>query len=114
MGDVPQRLAQQGVGGGGTFVPLEPGVPDQRTDPDPPVVDRHGVEAVDEVDVDEVGWRGQAHVEHGDEALPAREDLAVVADLTEHRDRLVDGAGSVVHERSGLHASIMSTVVSER
>ena len=68
-------------------------------------VRRHldGVEAGDPVDVDEVRRGGQAHVEERDQALPAGEHLAVVADLGEDGDGLVDGARCVVHEGGGLH-----------
>ena len=102
-----RRCAAPGGAGAGRHgrpsCALEPGVPDERADADPLVGDVDGIQPGDAVDVDEVAGVGQAHVEHRDQALPAGEHLAVVADLAEHGDGLVDGAGCVVHERSGLH-----------
>ena len=103
VGDVAQRLAQEGERGLGGVVALEPRVPDECAHPHPRVGDVDGIQPGDAVDVDEVAGAGQPHVEHGDQALPAGEHLAVVADLGQHGDGLVDGAGCVVHERCGLH-----------
>jgi hypothetical protein len=86
-----------------SVVLLEPGVPDERTDAHRGVGDVHGIQPRHAVDVDEVARVGQAHRQHRDQALAAGEDLAVVADLAEHGDGLVDGRGGVVHERSGFH-----------
>ena len=101
--DVAQRLAQEGVRRERPRVPLEPGVPHERTDPHRVVGDVDGIQPGDAVDVDEVAGAGQAHVEHGDQALPAGEHLAVGAGLGQHGHGLVDGLGCVVHERSGFH-----------
>ena len=58
----------------------------------------------DPVDVDEIRRPGQPHVHQGDEALPARQHLGVVAVLGEESRPLIDGPGTVVLERRGLHA----------
>src|SRR4051812_30457952 len=58
---------------------------------------------VDPRDVDEVVEMRQAHRQHRDQALPAREDLRVVAVLGKQRDGLVDGVGPVIRERGSLH-----------
>ena len=98
MRDVEQRLAQQRLSGIRPVVVFELGVPDQGADPDVLGGDLDRVQAADPVDVDEVGRRGQAHVEDRDEALSAGEDLAVMADLGEHGDGGVDAARRVVLE----------------
>ena len=52
------------------------------------------------VHVHEHGRPGKPHIQHRDEALPAREHLRLVAEL---RNRLIDRAGPLVAERDGLH-----------
>ncbi len=103
MGDVEESLAQEGESGIRLVVVLEAGVANERADPHGLVGDGHRVEPGHAVDVDEVRGRGQAHVEDRDEALAAREDLAVVADLSEDVDGRLEGFGCVVAERWGLH-----------
>ena len=74
-------------------VPLEPrrAGPGRRPAPRPASTSTAS-EAGDPVDVDEVRRGGQAHVEQRDQALAAGEHLAVVADLGQDGDGLVDGA----------------------
>ncbi len=81
MGDVDHRLAQQRQRGIRLVVVLELGVAHERAHPHLGVGHGHLGEAGDLVDVDEVGRRGESHVEDRDEALPTREDLAVVPHL---------------------------------
>ena len=81
MGDVHERLAQQRQRG---MCPASRSSSAWRTvaptlTAESVTVDRG--EPGDLVDVDEVGWRREPHVEDRDEALPAGEDLAVVAHL---------------------------------
>ena len=87
----------------GRLVALELGMAHQGADPDGLARHLDGVEAGDAVDVDEVRGGGQPHVEDRDEALASGEDLAVMADLAEDGDGLLEGAGCVVHEGGGLH-----------
>ena len=114
VGDVDQRLAQQRQRGIRLVVVLELRVPHQRADPHLGVGDVDVGEAGDLVDVDQVGRRGEPHVEDRDQALPARQHLAVVAHLGQHRDRLVDGARCVVHEGGWLHGLILPSGVTGR
>ena len=103
VGDVQQGLAQQREGGVGALVPLQLGVPDEGADAHRVLPHLDVAEAGHPVDVDQVGRRGEAHVEDRDEALAAGEDLAVVAHLSEDGDGLIDAARCVVHEGRGLH-----------
>ena len=52
--------------------------------------------------------RGQPHVEQWHQALAAGQDLAVVADLGQHGQRLLDGGRPVVLEGWWLHGGIIS------
>ncbi len=66
------------------------------------------VEPGDAVDVDEHGRADEPHVQQRHEALPAGEHLRLVAVLGQQRDRLLDGLGTLVAERRGLHGRISS------
>ena len=67
------------------------------------------LQLVDAGDVDEVLEVRQAHRQHGHQALPAREDLRVVAVLAQQPHRVRDRVGAVVGElgrlQRGLHDS---------
>ena len=60
-------------------------------------------ERVDAADVHERRRAREAQVEHRHETLPAGQHRRLVAELREHRDRLLDGLGGVVGEGGGLH-----------
>ena len=57
------------------------------------------------VEVDQRARPGEPQVEHRHEALPARQQLRVVAELGEQRERLLDGLGGVVRERGRFHGA---------
>jgi hypothetical protein len=102
VGDVGDGLAEQGDGGGGLVV-LDPGVAGQGADPDRVRLPGDLVQGGQPVDVDQVGGGGQPHVEQRDQALAAGQDLAVVAHLGQHGQRLGDRLRPVVGEHRWLH-----------
>ena len=83
-------LADHRVGGGGL-------------DPDGVAAHVDALEFVDLGDVDEVLEMGQPQGQQRGQALPAGQDLAVLAVVRERFGGFVDGVGPVVGERRGLH-----------
>jgi hypothetical protein len=107
VGDVLQRLPQQRDRVAGGRVVLDGGVTGQRTDPDGVGVAADVGQLGEPVHVHQVRGGGQAHVEQRHQALAAGEHLAVVADLGQHGQRLLDRGGPVVLERRWLHVGII-------
>ncbi len=79
------------------------GLADDGADPQSAAVVRNAVQPGDAVDVDEERRPEQAHVERGNEALAAGEDLRVVAAFGERRERVVERLGADVVERRRFH-----------
>jgi hypothetical protein len=103
VGQVGQGLPQQRHRAVGVRVVLDLGVAGHRADPHRLGVGADVGQLRQPVDVDQVRRRGQAHVQQRHQALPARQDLAVVAGVVEDRERLLDGGGAVVLERGWFH-----------
>ncbi len=78
-------------------------VPRQRPDADavPRLLDEGQV--WNAIDVDEDGRLQQPEIEHGNEALPAGNDLGIVAGFRQRPDRRVNAVGDHVVERCRLH-----------
>ena len=80
----------------------------QRAEDERAVVEhRLGRLVAQEVEVDQVRRRGQAHVEDRDQALAAGQQLRPRAELGEQAVDLLAGARPVVGERSGLHGVVL-------
>ena len=92
--------------GGGT---LGRGVPDERADGARPVgADLDGAEPWHTTDVDHHGGTPHPHRHQGDERLPARQHLGVVAVLREQGQRVGERVGTVVVERRRLHPAMFA------
>ena len=75
-------------------------------------IDLDGREFRNPVDVNEVSRLRQPERHDRDEALPARQDAAVLRrDLRQHRDRLGERLRGVIAEGSGLHSVDLSAVL---
>jgi hypothetical protein len=64
----------------------------------------HDIESGDTTDVDQHTRSAQAQCQDGHEALTAGDDLGILAPLGECADHALDGVGSDIGERRGLHA----------
>src|SRR5262249_39230010 len=73
-------------------------MPHQRADLDLAACDSDPVEAADAVDVDEQRRAGEPHVEGGNQALAAGEQLGVAVVALEQLDRMRDRAGPGISE----------------
>src|SRR5437868_2613688 len=80
----------------------------QRADAQDTAFRAQKIELGDAVQVDEMRGPCQAEVHHRHEALPAREDLGLLAMRGEEREQLIDGARRVVFEVGGLHFHLTS------
>ncbi len=79
------------------------GLADDGADPQRTALTRDAVQRGDAVHVDEERRPEQAHVERGDEALTAREDLCFVASAGERSERVFERLGADVVERRRFH-----------
>ena len=104
VGDVGQHLGQQRQPLGHERGALGRAQPHQRAEGQRAVVE-HGLGrlVLQEVEVDQVRRRRQAHVEDRDQALPAGQHLRLRAELREQVVDLLAGARAVVGEGRGLH-----------
>src|SRR5207253_6846230 len=75
----------------------------ERADPEPPVRLAERVEPGDPVDVDDGPRRREAELHQRDQALSAGQDLPLVAEPFEDRQRLVERVGREVFEAGGVH-----------
>src|SRR5690606_3005351 len=76
-----------------------------RTDHHGIAVVAHALELTDLAEVHDRGRCGQAHAQHGQQALPAREHLGVLARIGERTHRLIHSGRCYVVERSGDHCA---------
>ena len=75
----------------------------QRADPQFSVVHADVPQLGKPTDVHERRRAGETEVHHRDQALPAGEELGVVAELGQQRHGLLGGSRTVIGERRGLH-----------
>ena len=101
--DVAGRLGEE-VPGAGELRPLEPSVTDERSELERVAGGDDPVEPGHAVDVDEVRGAREPVGEERHEALPAGEQLRVLAAVGEQRERVVERFGARVRERRRLHA----------
>ena len=78
-------------------------VPRQRTDREAALCLLDAIEPGDAVDIDQDGRPDQTEVEHGHEALPAREQLSIRAGPRKGRDGVVDTRCAYVVEGGRFH-----------
>ncbi|MDO8431464.1 MAG: hypothetical protein Q7S58_03545 [Candidatus Binatus sp.] len=55
-------------------------------------------QAGDGADIDEIRRLRQPQFHHRDKTVTAGEQLGIVAELREHRERILDGGGAVIFE----------------
>jgi len=75
----------------------------ERPDPQRVPIAAQVVEPADPADVDQMGGPGQPEVHHRDQALPAGDDLRLVAELGQQSDRSRHVSRAVISECGGLH-----------
>src|SRR4029453_14840679 len=83
------------------------GVPDERSDPELPVLLADLVESADPVQVDDRADRRDAELQHGDQALTPGHHLRVAASLPESFHHLLDRRRCEVVEARWIHRSLL-------
>src|SRR6056297_1074320 len=67
-------------------------------------LDGQMVKGVDAIYVDEMGGRRDAHVQHGHEALPARQYTAILARIAQGLEAFFQCAGRLIFKPGSFHA----------
>src|SRR6185312_11462571 len=97
-GEYPEPRGHRGVAGR-----LDGTVRGQRADVQPVRLGPQITQAGDAGHVDQRAGPRQPQVHHRDQALPARQDLRLVPEPRQQRDRLFHAVGAVIGERGWLH-----------
>ena len=106
MPDQREGLGDERCRRGHGRIVLGRGLPGHCADREVAVLALDAGQLADPVEVDDVREAGEPHRQQGHEALPAREDLGVIAVLSEQRRDVGHRLGGVVFERSGLHRQL--------